>query len=274
MSTPSGLKLSDCEKRAVGAANGQPYAALSYEWGKQVSVVSLSTKLPNTLPNTIEDAIAVVQKLGFRFLWVDRFYINQNDAQEVLHQVAQMDIIYRHVEFTIIAACGSDPNHGLPGVGSRSRPFKKEKVLGSWIFSEISTLPRKAVGSSCWNSRGWTYQEALFSRRRLVFMDEQVLFECWTLTWLESSTVAYSHNDYPSHDLIDLHMTPGKTYTRPRLEESSESIVCSWIFCQFYRYSKSCTWCDSLAGTTFVIPAMLGYANVPQSYNSSLPNGR
>ncbi|CAN9285358.1 unnamed protein product [Alternaria alternata] len=29
-----------------------------------------------------------------------------------------------------------------------------------------------------WNDRGWTYQESYFSQRRLIFTDEQVLFDC------------------------------------------------------------------------------------------------
>jgi hypothetical protein len=29
----------------------------------------------------------------------------------------QMGSIYRNSEITIIAACGKDPSHGLPGIG-------------------------------------------------------------------------------------------------------------------------------------------------------------
>src|SRR5262249_19086739 len=35
-----------------------------------------------------------------------------------------------------------------------------------------------ALGSSTWNTRAWTFQEYQLSRRRLVFTDKQVYFQC------------------------------------------------------------------------------------------------
>jgi len=43
-----------------------------------------------------------------------------------------------------------------------------------------STLPhpRVLVESSKWSTRGWTFQEEVLSPRRLVFTDQQILFDC------------------------------------------------------------------------------------------------
>jgi hypothetical protein len=36
-----------------------------------------------------------------------------------------------------------------------------------------------------WNSRGWTFQESLFSRRCLILSQEQVFWECRSASWYE-----------------------------------------------------------------------------------------
>jgi hypothetical protein len=73
--------------------------------------------LPKKLPRTIEDVITVTQKLDFRYLWVDRYCINQQREKGKAHQIGKMDEIYMNAELTIIAAAGSNPNYGLPSVG-------------------------------------------------------------------------------------------------------------------------------------------------------------
>lgn len=73
------LKLIDCETREVILASSRPpedYAALSYVWGSSKHDVKHLALLPLHLPATIEDAIQVVLKLGFRYLWIDRYCID------------------------------------------------------------------------------------------------------------------------------------------------------------------------------------------------------
>jgi NADH:ubiquinone oxidoreductase subunit 4 (subunit M) len=73
--------------------------------------------MPSQLPNTIKDAIAVTQQLGFRYLWIDRYCIDQQNQTHAMQQIEQMGSIYKYSEITIIAACGIDPSYGLPGIG-------------------------------------------------------------------------------------------------------------------------------------------------------------
>ena len=41
------------------------------------------------------------------------------------------------------------------------------------------------LGKSKWLTRGWTYQEAVFSRRCIIFAEEQVFFQCGTMSCAE-----------------------------------------------------------------------------------------
>lgn len=45
--------------------------------------------------------------------------------------------------------------------------------------------PRREIEASKWNTRGWTYQEFLLSRRCLVFTDTQIYFQCLSSYYIE-----------------------------------------------------------------------------------------
>jgi hypothetical protein len=56
------------------------YVAVSYIWGKGgvESSFLVNTLVWKSLPQTIRDTMAVVRKLGYRYLWVDRYCIPEN----------------------------------------------------------------------------------------------------------------------------------------------------------------------------------------------------
>lgn len=89
-----------------------------------------------------------------------------------------MDEIYEDSALTIIAAAGSDANYGLPGVSWRQRrPQQQIPVPGARL---IQVFPHVAdvVEKSTWSTRGWTYQEGLLPRRRLILTDNEAAFLC------------------------------------------------------------------------------------------------
>jgi hypothetical protein len=91
--------------------------------------------------------------------------------------------IDRGAKLTIIAASGSGPDHGLPGV-SKPRAPRPTLRVGRHTFVAVEH-PRQDIESSKWSTRGWTYQEVLLSSRRLVFTDSQVYFQCTSSYTLE-----------------------------------------------------------------------------------------
>jgi hypothetical protein len=178
LATLTTFKVIDCETRQIVHGSGAQYVALSYVWGAGEKGPEFSRVLPPQLPETIEDAIVITRSLNMRFLWIDRFCINQSEPTEVREQVGHMDLIYSCAYLTIIAAAGATPNHGLPGVGKRCRqPQPHGIVRGHMLVSSLPD-PRSAIQHSKWFQRGWTYQEGILSPRRLIFTDCQVYFEC------------------------------------------------------------------------------------------------
>ncbi len=180
------LKVIDCQsKRVVKAEKDCQYVALSYTWGDSPAAAQTQRVLQD-VSTAIEDSIEVTLKLGYRYLWVDQFCIDQDDKHERHTQINQMDRIYANAQCTLIAAAGVGQEHGLPGVRNSKRTQKPVLELGQWtLISTVPDLPA-AIGRSKWRSRGWTYQEFLLSKRRLVFGEYQSYFICNKMQCTES----------------------------------------------------------------------------------------
>ena len=73
---------------------------MSYRWGQQERRRFTEGPLNDILSPLIEDVIGVTLKLGYRYLWVDYYCIDQEDAEEKAVQIAQMDVIYGTSETT------------------------------------------------------------------------------------------------------------------------------------------------------------------------------
>ncbi|KAK8859718.1 Vegetative incompatibility protein HET-E-1 [Apiospora arundinis] len=203
------IQLIDCTTHSI--VRGEPgvlYVALSYVWAKTKSACGpIRTadgrkRLPEKLSSVVQDAIEVTKALGYRYLWIDKFCIDQDDAGLKHEQIQQMGTIYQNAELTIIAAAGMDETHGLPGVGGKARPcqqiLRHQGVTVIWARRD----PQSLIASSHWSTRGWTFQEAILSRRRLVFTEDQVYFEC-------RNTHCFESIYYPLDPKIHRYLRPG-----------------------------------------------------------------
>ena len=168
----NGLRVIDCETRTIITAPPScQYVALSYVWGlSREDNPAETTDMANVTtldgcPKTINDAMAVTKKFNKKYLWVDRYCINQSDEVEVVSQVSQMDLIYTNAYLCIIAAAGDGPNHGLPGVNGTLRTQQPTLAVGKYVLASTLNHPKRALDASKWASRGWTYQEGILSKR-------------------------------------------------------------------------------------------------------------
>ncbi|KAF1362736.1 HET-domain-containing protein, partial [Lizonia empirigonia] len=149
-----GLRVIDCVQRAIVQAPSKCcFVALSYVWG-QVTQPTLNFLEPwKDVPKTIQQAIDLVLDLGYRFLWVDRYCIDQTDSHQKHQQISQMGAIYAAAHFTIVAAAGNGPDHGLPGTPSHIRRFLRHESIGSICLSILpSTKEMLPIIGSTWAS--------------------------------------------------------------------------------------------------------------------------
>jgi hypothetical protein len=166
---------------------GMEFIALSYVWGTNVNeqMRQSDERGHPVLPQTIGDAMKVTLELGFEYLWVDRYCIPHNDDRVKHIQIANMDLIYNCATLTIVAAGGRNSAFGLHGI-SRSRLPQPSITVGEYDVVSALSNPVRDVKNSMWMNRGWTYQEALLSKRRLIFTEKQVYFECGGATFMET----------------------------------------------------------------------------------------
>ena len=146
------------------------YIALSYVWGR---VACLQLLIQNQeelmkrrslkrhwheIPQTIKDAILLVRKMGFRYLWVDALCLVQDNPLDMLQGINHIDLIYGGAMLTFIAAAGSDANTGLPGVRDSSRRYEQptEEVKEGVRMTVVDSLD-DLLKTSVYSYRAWTY---------------------------------------------------------------------------------------------------------------------
>jgi hypothetical protein len=184
----------------VGLPEDSNYVVLSYVWGETEQLRLLQENygeltqafglrsLIDRLPRTIADAMGLVGRLSKRFLWVDSLCIIQDDPADLAVQIQQMNVIYGCAALTIVAAAGSNSNAGLPSLNPNSRKsfIIDEEIQGVRLITSLPDFAQ-SINNSTWESRGWTMQEKILSKRLLIFTEYQVFYHCNSATWCEDA---------------------------------------------------------------------------------------
>ncbi|KAI0521565.1 heterokaryon incompatibility protein-domain-containing protein [Xylaria bambusicola] len=220
---PAGFRVIDTHEDKIVEPNSSfRYVALSYMWpvgpdnNLRLEKCNIDTlEAPGSLrqvqlPNIISDAIALCRNMGERYLWIDRLCIIQDDEISKPNQINAMDQIYRLASFTIIGALNTRDDIGLPGCAGRPR---HASAWSSHYEPEVELqglrcgiTADKAINTTLWNRRGWTFQERLLSRRCLYITHDQVIYKCCEdeamemLTWAVHTTPLSLHRDDGGHN--------------------------------------------------------------------------
>ncbi|KAI0975793.1 heterokaryon incompatibility protein-domain-containing protein [Xylaria arbuscula] len=184
-------------------AGGYPpvYWTLSHRWGNAQNIMKLTKTTErhfytsismNDLPPTFRDAALLVQRLGFRYLWIDSLCIFQDSFSDWHQETQDMVNIYRNTYCNISAAGSShDPsNEGLfqkRGWDARLlypfiikagfQPYGEESHDNRWVCWNDSTWDDEIEKTSL-ATRGWVVQERFLGTRIIHFAQNQIFWEC------------------------------------------------------------------------------------------------
>ncbi|PHH59481.1 hypothetical protein CDD82_2451 [Ophiocordyceps australis] len=168
------------------------YTALSYVWGADraddgpdaasqlltTNVDAFQLSLPDkSIPRTMLDAIWLSKKLGVRHIWIDRLCIVHDDPVDKADHVQHMAYVFANAYLTIVAAHGH-VNTGLVALDPRRLP--RSPRAASRDHDDL-------LSASRWNTRAWTMQERLYSRRAVFLFEDAVTWECHCDLWQAST---------------------------------------------------------------------------------------
>lgn len=210
------------------------FAALSYCWGKPQpgESESLLTKKANlddhlvaisrgSLPQTLQDAIMVAEKLDIPYIWIDALCIVQDDGEDWVREAAKMTGIYLGSVLTIAVSSSASGSEGSfnqnsePTVGSTD--FRKlwqtvEATLADGrvsrlhfsrngdIHDDLNTYQGQVLGGPL-ATRAWTLQEHVLPQRTLYYTSKQLVWNCPHCLITEDNFPQPQHQDlYPIMD--------------------------------------------------------------------------
>ncbi|CAG8948843.1 hypothetical protein HYFRA_00001966 [Hymenoscyphus fraxineus] len=192
---------------------------------------SFQRRMPyKEFPKTIRDAVLVTRALGIKYLWVDALCIVQDSKEDWGYESTKMSDVYRGAVITISASSAAKTTEGFlhqrklqtnncvvpwkcpePDDNAIVKDQKLRKHCISLGFSPSANFtpntaslrffdeeePRRiGLDTGPLTTRGWVLQEELFSGRRLIFREDQMVWECSTAKFCEGGFSRQFKNNY------------------------------------------------------------------------------
>lgn len=254
------------------------YAALSYVWGdagrialnlRENNIEELSRRIPpGRLAKTVADAIEVTRQLGLKYLWVDSLCIIQQDPRQKNRsinelearqsQLDQMGSIFGHAKIVIVAAGGEDAGCGLAGISQPRKPIQIAQAVMPNVNVLLAAQYDESYGK--WDTRAWTLQEKLMSRRMLVFDRNYVSFHCRDSVLREDMSATHAGNGPPAMPYLSIFEDRAENRAERKCN-GSYVLLRSPYFDEYAKILEQYTWRERTESSD-VISAMLGLLNV------------
>lgn len=168
------------------------YLTLSHCWGGQSLISLASASLPDfkrgipfsSLSKNFQDAVTIVRKLGYEYLWIDSLCIIQNSKEDWKHESELMGDIYRNSVCTIAATASKDGDGGCFRLCSTLRDLpcqlwadEEHEICVDVEEDFVAKRYRKEVNSGPLNARAWVLQERTLSPRILHYSETSVYWD-------------------------------------------------------------------------------------------------
>lgn len=191
------------------------YVALSYCWGPAQWNVLTTTEsnyaqhcrdIPiDQAAKTLRDAMLVTRQLGLQYLWIDALCIIQDSDADKDLQISRMRAIFEDAFITIVAAAGENASCGFLDMPTSAqqkpiafklpyRPtFGDIREEGTLYAREAET--QLSMKDEPINLRAWTLEERLLSRRKIIYFEDRVAWECLDVSLADSREIENMGDD-------------------------------------------------------------------------------
>ncbi len=178
---------------SVGEGRKGIYVTLSYRWGSGMHYKMTTTSLESMkarmtmsdLPKTMHDAIRITRRFGTQYIWIDALCIIQNSKDDWQAQSALMYQIYSDSWLNISADRAQNADMGFlqqRGILPIRSCVIPNSLAEGCSSSRLAILPQLPHQTDQYLegpfSRGWIFQERLFSRRVLHFGHFENAWQC------------------------------------------------------------------------------------------------
>ncbi|KAF1845056.1 HET-domain-containing protein [Cucurbitaria berberidis CBS 394.84] len=174
------------------------YVALSHCWGRHQPITTTEgnimrhgSAIPlSSMPKTFRDAIMITKELEIQYIWIDSLCIIQDSVSDWEHEAAQMASVYLGALFAVAAVWGTD---GTCGCFHDHQPslrisIDEKRKTDTHITEEthhmyLRPFPegKRHLAEAVLNTRAWTLQEIVLSRRTIFFAEDQMYWYCTSL---------------------------------------------------------------------------------------------
>lgn len=110
-------------------------------------------------------------------------------------QIALMDRIYSCAQLTIVNDMPG-ANEGIPGVGPARQFTPTVYKCKSQEWTNVRLGINEAMADSPGETRGWTFQEKICSKRLLIMTLSQAFFHCQHATWFEDTIIEDTEEEF------------------------------------------------------------------------------
>jgi hypothetical protein len=179
-----------------------------------------------------------------------------------------MSQVYEDAQFTIAAASAAGDDYGFLGTDPLKRLHHCSEDLyldlrGETIYGLRFRIPhdlRDLMSVDPLNTRGWTLQERLLSRRLLTFGSTAVMYECPQTAWCECGSGFYPNSFSRKDETIQLELADKDLYYQRLLptlgnEQAEDRLFEYWRVSIVTRFSQR-----RLTRRSDVLPALSGIA--------------